>query len=543
MSLWRSRGPLPFVANIVVFSAIYYFFGKFGLSLAFIQANATAIWPPSGIALVGLLLFGWQLWPAVFIGAFLVNVTTTATPIGASIGIAIGNTLEAVIGAFLARRFCGGAAAFEQVRSICKFMVLVAVLSTTVSASIGVTSLYRYHLIGTGKVFSVWLTWWLGDMMSIVMLASLLLIWSNRPLQFKRHLALEWIVLIVLVFLLSQVVFGGWLPMVAQSYPLEYVVIPCLLLAAFRHGQVGSALAACEMSMLAVRGTLNGFGPFASHPPNESLLLLQVFMGTTMVITLVVAAVIRAQRQAEDAMLRTHHELIGSTERLIEQSKDLEQFAYVASHDLREPLRKISAYVDLLALRSEGKLDQEASHCLKAISDSTMRLNRLIGDLLNYSRLGKEQEIAEPVLLDEVMKQVLSDLEPLIKESNAIVIHSGLQPIEVHPTHAYQLLQNLVTNAIKFRKPSVAPLVQISSRQNDGMVEVTVQDNGMGIDPKYHDQIFQIFRRLNSREKFAGTGIGLAICKRIVEFHGGRIWVTSEEGKGSSFVFTLPVSA
>ncbi len=518
---------MVFLAKLILFSALYYFSGKLGLSMAVVQSNATVVWPPSGIALAGLLIFGWRLWPGVFLGAFLVNATTTSTPILASLGIATGNTLEALAGSFLVLGFCGGRGAFDQTKNIFKFLFFAATVSTAISATFGVTSLTLHGLVQAGKHFSVFATWWLGDMVSVVILTPLLLIWSSKSQRrFKQHFPLEAVGLTFLVFVAGQIVFGGWLPTKVQTYPIEYLVIPPLLLTAFRHGKKGASLAVLGTSILAIRGTLNGFGPFASHGPHEALLLLQAFMGTTTLLTLVVATVIAERRLTEET--------------LIHQTRELEQFAYVASHDLREPLRKISSYVELLALRLDKKLDGMTEQYVKVISESVERMNALIGDLLNYSRLTKEKVVTEKVILADSIKNVITDLEPLMKEAQATVKYEGLDSVRAQPSQVYQLLQNLISNAIKFKRLPVPPVVQISSQKNAGMVEISVEDNGIGIASQYHEQVFRVFQRLHSRDKYPGTGIGLAICKKIVEQNGGRIWIESELGKGTIFRFTMP---
>lgn len=538
MQATRPSYSLHFFFRCGIFFILYYISGKLGLSLASVQANATPVWPPSGIALAGLLLLGLRAWPAVFFGAFLVNATTVQTPLLASLGIAVGNTLEALYGTFLISRFAGGKTVFDRPQTILLFLLLAGALSSAISATVGVVTLLFWNMLGSAPAFSVWLTWWLGDMVSMIIVTPVLLIWSKRGTwRALRDRAGEAIAVAVALYILSQVIFGGWTPASIARYPLEYLVIPLLLLAAFRHGLGGAALSVLVMSTFAIRGTLRNFGPFAFYGPNTSLLLLQAFMGTMAVVTMVVAAVVRNQKRAEQ-------ELRESQRVLLDQATQLEQFAFVASHDLREPLRKITTYVQLLGVKLEGKLNPEVSGFISIISDSGMRMHALISDLLSYSRVGKEKSEIKPVSLVETMASVLSDLEPLLKETRAAVHYADLDRVRAHPTEVYQLLQNLITNAIKFRKPGNPPMVNIRSKKMDGIVEVTVEDNGIGIDSQYHDQIFRIFQRLSGRHEYGGgNGIGLAICKKIVEENGGRIWLESEPGKGSFFRFTMPAAA
>jgi PAS domain S-box-containing protein len=221
-------------------------------------------------------------------------------------------------------------------------------------------------------------------------------------------------------------------------------------------------------------------------------------------------------------------------------NKELEQFAYVASHDLQEPLRMVASYTQLLARRYRGKLDQDADEFIGFAVDGARRMQELINDLLAYSRVGSRALELQPVDTAAVVDQVISDLSLAIEDTGASVTRGELPTIRADPRQIQQLFQNLLANAIKFHKPGTTPVVRISARQRDGHWTFSVCDNGIGIEPQYLDRIFVLFQRLHSRADYAGTGIGLAICKKIVERHGGTIRVESEPGHGTTFEFTLP---
>jgi PAS domain S-box-containing protein len=290
--------------TIGILALVYFISAKLGLSLAFLNENATAVWPPTGIALAAIVLLGYRIWPGILLGAFLANLTTSGSA-GASISIAFGNTLEALLGAFLLCRFAGGRHAFDRPKNIFKFVILTGMVSTMVSATIGVTTLLSMGLASWENYKLVWLTWWLGDMISDLMIAPLLLIWSRSSLLTLRPKRLfEAALLCLLVFLVSQVVFGGWSPMEAKNYPLEYTGIPLLLWAAFRFGRHGASAAAFEMSLIATWGTLKGSGPFALTDPNGSLLLLQAFMGIITITALVLASALFEEKVAESQLQR-----------------------------------------------------------------------------------------------------------------------------------------------------------------------------------------------------------------------------------------------
>jgi len=225
-------------------------------------------------------------------------------------------------------------------------------------------------------------------------------------------------------------------------------------------------------------------------------------------------------------------------EDLARSNQDLEQFAYVASHDLQEPLRIVSGYLQLLDRRYKGRLDAEADEFINFAVDGAARMQVLIQDLLAYSRVGTQGRQFAPVACESALKRALANLATSIADTGAAVTHDPLPTVLADGTQIVQLFQNLVGNAIKFRSAE-PPRIHIGACSQDGEPVFSVRDNGIGIDPKYADRIFALFQRLHTREKYPGTGIGLSICKRIVERHGGRLWVESQPGKGSTFYFTV----
>jgi chemotaxis family two-component system sensor kinase Cph1 len=236
---------------------------------------------------------------------------------------------------------------------------------------------------------------------------------------------------------------------------------------------------------------------------------------------------------------KTEEALVRQAELLSRSNADLREFAYIASHDLQEPLRNVSTFTQLLAKRYSGQLDSDADTFIKYIVDSALRMTQLIRDLLVYSQvIHSEQDDMQEVALGETVDWALANLRSSIEESGAIVETDALPAVRCDKSQIAQVFQNLISNAIKYRSAE-APRIEITCQRNEIGWVFSVRDNGIGISPAYHEKVFGVFRRLHGTD-YAGTGIGLAICKKIVEKHGGRIWVESEAGQGSVFKFSLP---
>jgi PAS domain S-box-containing protein len=242
---------------------------------------------------------------------------------------------------------------------------------------------------------------------------------------------------------------------------------------------------------------------------------------------------ISERKQAEEKLKKTFLDLERS-------NKELQQFAYVASHDLQEPLRTVASYTQLLKKRYKDKLDENANVFMQFAVDGAIRMQRLIDDLLMFSRIGAKGKLFEPTDFHLVLGQAITNLRVATEETHAIITNDDMPTAIADASHVTQLFQNLIGNAIKFRSQET-PHIHLSAELKGNEWLFSVRDNGIGIDPQYKEKIFKIFQRLHSIDEYPGTGIGLAICERILELHGGKIWVESEVGKGSTFYFTIPV--
>jgi PAS domain S-box-containing protein len=239
------------------------------------------------------------------------------------------------------------------------------------------------------------------------------------------------------------------------------------------------------------------------------------------------------RRQIEELIVRYAEELRQS-------NQELEQFAYVASHDLQEPLRMVTSYLQLVEQRYGDRLDGDAKEFIGFAIDGASRMKILINDLLTYSRVQRSQAQFEPVALEMALETALGNLQLAVEDSGAVITHDPLPQIIAHPTQMTQLLQNLLSNAIKFRGERT-PQIHIGAKRERGNWHITVKDNGIGIEPEYLERIFVIFQRLHARTEYPGTGIGLAICKKIVEKHGGQIYAESTPGEGATFHLMFPM--
>src|SRR5437868_828493 len=286
---------------IGILTLVYFIAGKFGLMLASLHPSASPVWPAAGVALAALLVLGYRVWPAIFIGAFLVNVTNTGNA-AASLAIASGNTLEAVCGAWLVNRLAGGTTVFDRPQGVFKF-ALAAVVSAIISPVFGVTSLALAGSADWANYGSIWLTWWLGDTTGDLLIAPSVILWSvTSKRRWNRREAAEVGILLLLLFILSEVVFGGWLPISARNYPIAFIYGPIVIWTAFRFTQRETATGIFIVSTIAILGTLHGFGPFVRGTENQSLLALQSWTAVLTITAMALSAGMAERGRAGEAL-------------------------------------------------------------------------------------------------------------------------------------------------------------------------------------------------------------------------------------------------
>ncbi|MEY2577025.1 MAG: hypothetical protein QOF80_2512 [Verrucomicrobiota bacterium] len=519
-----------------IFAVLYFVAGKLSLKLAFLHASASPVWPPAGIALAALLLFGIRLWPAIFIGAFLVNLTTAGN-VFTSLGIATGNTLEAVIGAWLIQGFAGGLRVFERAYDVFKF-ALAAALSALVSPTIGLTGLALAGFATWATYPDIWLTWWLGDLGGVVMFAPLLVLWLAHPLRRGNPSRdFEVAILLLLLTLLSEVVFGGWFSISTLNYPIAFLLGPIIVWTSFRLSARETATGLFVLSAIAIWGTLQRYGPFVRADPNQSLLILQSFNILTTITAIALAAGMAERRRAEAAIEEQR-----ATVEAANRTKD--NFLAMLSHELRTPLTPVLAALDALKAGPQSPADVDAT--LAMMRRNIELESQLIDDLLDLTRITKDKLHLEfePVDAHQAVRNVL---EMCASEAHAKKLRVQLDfratdfRVMADPAKFQQIIWNLFKNAIKFTGENGA--ITISSENHlPHVLTLAVGDTGIGIEPEIMERIFNPFEQgeRSFQRRFGGLGLGLTISKSLAQAHGASLIGKSDgTGRGATFLLTI----
>ena len=518
----------------IAIAVAYFIMGKLGLRLAYVHPSATAVWPASGLAISALLALGVGAWPGVFLGAFAVNLTNAAS-VATTLGIATGNTLEAVVGAYLVRRFSNGSRPFERGLDTLRFALLAGMVSTTISATMGVSSLVLGGLASFGSFGRIWLTWWLGDMGGDLVVAPLLLLWVfGGPLRWNRSRALEGALLLACMSLVASAVFGGAFPLGGSQDSLAFVCTPFLIWAAYRFDQRTAAGAVATLAAIAVWGTLRGAEQLPGLERNESLLLLQVFLGVCGVTTLALAAEVAHRRRVEQSLRMRSSELRAAV-------SDLETFSRAISHDLRSPIGAVVNYSAALRHAGAGSWSDQHLSALDGMRASLDSAAGMLDQLTQFGSLAREFGRQEEVDMSELARHAFAEVMVGYEQAQGVQLEVG----ELPPAHGSALLlgrvfRNLFSNAVKYSRGRPRRLIQVTGEAHEIENVYCVEDNGIGFDPAFGRDVFKPFRRLNEARGVDGAGLGLAITARIVRQHGGRIWAESDGRRAAQFFFTLP---
>ncbi len=528
---------IPTLPAIGALALIYFIAGKLALHLAFLHASASPVWPPAGIALAALLVLGFRVWPAIFVGAFLVNLTTLGN-ILTSLGIASGNTLEALCGAWLVNRFAGGARVFGRPQDVFKF-ALAALVSTTVSPTFGVSSLAVGGFAQWSSYWPIWLTWWLGDASGVLVIAPLLLLWSVPATQrtWNQKQVLEVSVLLLLLVVLAETVFGGWLPISARNYPISFICGPIVIWTAFRFTPRETATGIFILSAIAIWGTLHGFGPFILQSENQSLLMLQSWTAALTITAMGIAAAI-TERNRTQVALEQQKDAVEAANR----TKD--NFLAMLSHELRTPLTPVMAALD--TLEADGSRSSGAKNSLAMIRRNVELESQLIDDLLDLTRIAKDklQLRFGPLDSHEVINNVVEICRPQAQARNLTLqlnLRAGTHHVLGDAAKYQQIVWNLLKNAVKFTAEN-GEITISSSNPEPQLLAIAVHDTGIGIEPEVMNRIFDPFEQGERafQRRYGGLGLGLAISKSLAQAHGGTLIARSEgHDRGSTFILTM----
>jgi signal transduction histidine kinase/ActR/RegA family two-component response regulator len=532
----RRFSTLPAMAGLAL---LYFSAAKLSLHLASVNASASPVWAPTGIALAGLLIFGYRTWPGIFLGAFLVNALTAGN-IWTSLFIATGNTLEALCGAWLVNRFANGAGAFDRSQDVFKF-TLAVVVGSLLAPTIGVTSLAISGFAAWANYSTIWLTWWLGDSTGALIVAPLLVVWSRGTWRFSAKRDLEAILLLLLLVIMGEVVFGGWFPISAKNYPISFLCGPVLIWAAFRLAQRETATGVLLLSAIAIWGTLHGFGPFVMESENQSLLIMNTSSAVLAVTALALSAAMSERKRAEAAIEQQKMAVEAAN-----RTKD--NFLAMLSHELRTPLTPVLATLDALETVSMHPDDSKAA--LSMIRRNVEIESQLIDDLLDLTRIAKDklQLNFEQIDAHQAIQNV-AEICQMEAQARRIRVHLNLGAGEHHITadtaKFQQIIWNLLKNAIKFTSEN-GEITIATANPSSQLLTIALRDTGIGMEAEIIERIFDPFEQgdQSMRRRFGGLGLGLAISKSLAQAHGGSLSASSEgRGYGSTFTFTLKTAS
>jgi signal transduction histidine kinase len=535
----RPPSVLRHITALLALAIVYIAAARAGLTLDAIAGFATLVWAPTGIALAALLLFGFRLWPAVLIGAFVVNLWTGAPLLGA-LGVAIGNTMEAVAGAFVLRRIPAFRRELDRLEDVASFVVVAAGLCTAISATIGVGSLALVGTIQSSQIAVAWRAWWLGDLVGALVVAPLLLVWlSERPLTLAPRRVGEAAVLTLILLSINGYIFGG-ATSAATSLEQTYLVFPALIFAALRFGQRGAVTAAFITTAIAVWGTVAGHGPFARPVLHQGLFALQTFIAVATTTFLLLGASV-AEHQRSEEWLRRAREIAE------EANRAKSDFLAVMSHELRTPLNAISGYVELLDMQIAGPVTERQRAYLTRIQNSQQHLLALLEDVLGFARLetGRLAVSLQPVMVYDAIVALEGMLELEMQKKGLTFARPTPDPSLVaraDPEKLRQILLNLLANGVKFT-PEGGQITIGADRVRD-TVRVWVRDTGIGIPSDQIKNVFDPFYQVDRgpTRKYPGMGLGLAIARDLARAMKGDVWLESTPGQGSTAWLALPAA-
>ncbi|MBC7397683.1 MAG: MASE1 domain-containing protein, partial [Bdellovibrionales bacterium] len=515
-------------------SAAYYFTGIFGLSLGQVNSYATSIWPPSGIALVAILLGGYRYLPSIFLGAFAVNYSIAGN-LKVAIPVGIGSTLEVFTAVALIRHCSPNfSPKLHRLRDVMSLIFYGSIVSTLVAATIGAASLWAFANAPHIDFWQVWRTWWLGDLQGDLLCASFLMVWISGGIRkFRPAHALEFLLLILFVVCTLVLVYHQPSEPSGQVYPTSYAVFPLMIWAALRFEQWGTVTVSLLITVLTVYYTASGIGPYSNDSPERSFFFLQTFHAVVSCSGMILASVMMEKKF-----------LYKKAQEAIQARED---FLTIASHELRTPITLLHMNLQriqrvIMKRPSPGEVESEILCSIKSSKVSSIHLVSMIDSLLDVSKLrtGKLELNRQSMSLLELIKGVVRSFEEFAEQHETKItlqVGEDLLVGEWDRERIEQVLMNLLSNAMKYGEKKE---IRVSAKNQESKVEFSVQDQGLGIAEEMQTKIFERFERAVSYSNISGLGLGLYISKQIVEAHEGTITVQSELGRGACFTVVLP---
>ncbi len=535
-----SGQPLAFrIVAILGLSLLYFFTAKAGLSLAFVQANASPVWPAAGVSLAALLILGARTWPGIFIGALLANLTAQGTSWKAAALIALGNTLAAAVAAVILEKTIRFEPSMERWKDIFGFLGIGVFLSPLLSATNGTLQVVLWNMAPTGLFSEIWYVWYSGDAMGVLLTAPPLLVWWGRR-RYKKPPARprELLVLLSLTLAFSYLVFWREVSGLALGTTLSFLVFPFAAWAAARHGLHVTTAITFLISAVALLGTIHRGGPFAAAGLHGQLYVFQLFVTVLAVTSMLLAGLVEERIRFETALGE-------AKERAEAADRTKSAFLATMSHEMRTPLNSIIGFTGILQRELAGPLNAEQLKQLGMVRGSAEHLLSVITNVLELATIEAGQ-----FDLSQASFDLRACIEDCVERSRRLAKRKGLElhcenvsgPLVIvsDRRRVEQILHQLIQNAIKFTDSGE---VFVLLRASGDGVKVSVSDTGIGIQPADINRLFLPFQQLESglSRRFEGSGLGLVLCKKLIEKLGGTITVKSEPGRGSLFEFNLPL--
>lgn len=521
------------LTRLALVAVIYWVAARLSLTLALVHGQVTPVWPPTGIALVAILIFGRQVWPAVFAGALAINLPIGPTPLGALV-IAAGNTLAPLVAAELLR-LAGFRLELDRLRDAAAIIGLAALVSMSISATIGSSVLVLTHAVPSNDFWPTWAVWWAGDAMGVLLVAPFLL--SFMPSSAGPALTLRSAALLVgLLFGIGVVTFA----LFENRLRLEYLVFPLIMVAAWRFRLRGAAPAALMASGIAIWSAIQGTGPFATETLFEKMVTLQVF-NVCVALTSFVLATFVAERERQEEVIRRYAAANAAGEAKT-------AFLNLAAHELRTPLTVLTGHLSMLSDGSHGRTPDSWKMPFRTIVTKTGELNRIVETLLQASQVEVEAAPVEGEVIDlrQVIDDAVSRARPradLLRADISTTHGREAVMVEADKAQLGRVLDNLINNGLSYSAPPARVFIELATES--GRAVVRVEDSGEGIPDEQREKVFERFYRGAGPlvARVPGVGLGLHISRQLAEHNGGSLVIErSTLGVGTVFALALPLA-